>query len=131
METTMTVLQDIQNQLKKKYNQVNNIFNMTRALEQAIQAGDEESFSLLLDMRQNVMTLVDETDAINDKNLAKLPPDLEQKLRRILHPDGSALQLDNPLESDILRRQEQIQLLLQRIVAADNAIQRRLDRSAR
>lgn len=131
METTMTVLQDIQSQLKKKYNQVNNIFNMTRELEQAIQAGDEESFGILLDMRQNVMRLVDETDGINEKNLAKLPADLEQKLRHILRPDGTALHLDNPLETDILRRQEQIQMLLQRIIATDSAIQRRLDRSAR
>lgn len=130
METTMTVLQDVQSQLKKKYNQLNNIFSMTRELEQAIQARDEQSFSILLDMRQNVMKLVDETDAINERNLTKLPPNLEQKLRRIFRPDGSAIQLDNPLETDILKKQEQIQLLLQRIIAADNAIQRKLDRSA-
>lgn len=130
METTMTVLQDIQGQLKKKYNQVNNIFNMTKEMEQAIQARDEHSFGILLDMRQNVMKLVDETDELNEKNLAKLSPDLEKKLRSILHPDGSALYLDNPLETDLLRRQQQIQLLLKRIIAMDNAIQRRLDRSA-
>lgn len=130
METTMTVLQDIQGQLKKKYNQVNNIFNMTKEMEQAIQTRDEHSFGILLDMRQTVMKLVDETDEVNEKSLAKLPPDLEKKLRGILHPDGSALYLDNPLETDLLRRQQQIQLLLERIIAMDNAIQRRLDRSA-
>lgn len=128
MDSTMTVLQGILNNLRKKYNLVNNILNLTKDLERVLNSGDEEMFGFTLSMRQNVMNLVDKVDAENRKSVERLSEPLRGKVKQMLNPAGETLHLDNPLETDIFDTNQQILSLIKRIVSTDDTIQKKLNR---
>lgn len=123
---SFTATTKILENLNKKYRHLDNIMNLTKDMEKAMLANDTFSFGKLLDMRGDLMIMVDELDKENYDIVGHLPGHLQEKIAAIIMPKknmgAETLSLDNPLETNIYDTNKRIAVLLGKIIKLDNEI---------
>lgn len=109
---------------------MDNIMNLTKELEKAMMANDSVSFSSVLDMRGDVMILVDKIDQENQQIVNRLPSPIKERMAAIILPKNNGnretLVLDNPLETNIYDTNKRILALLTKIINLDTEINQRI-----
>lgn len=132
---SFTATTKILENLNVKYKYLDNIFNLTRDMESVILSGDVRAFGKLLDMRGDLIILVDNIDQENFDIARRLPSPLREKIEAILMPKksyaGDTLTLDNPLETNIYDTNKRISNLLGKIVKLDQEINHKVNASKR
>ncbi len=127
---SFTATNKILENLKLKYRHLDNIMNLTKDMERAMMANDSISFGKILDMRGDVMILVDKVDAANKEICKRLPSPLREKISAIIIPKKDktreTLSLENPLETNIYDTNLRISTLLTRIIKLDGDINQRV-----
>lgn len=124
----MDALNKILSNLKVKYNFYNNLFNLTKQMEDIIALNDQYSLSAILEMRENVMSLVDKLDAENKSIIAKLPVSMKDRIYNILFSKGDSIRVENPLETNLFDTNKQNQILLNKIIVLDQKINKKVNR---
>ncbi len=119
---SITAMGKILDNLQKKFNLLNQIMNLTKDMENAIKRKDEESLSLVLNMRQKSMDLIDELDKTNSVMTQKLPEPYKERIMEIFRPTGKTVRLENPLETNIFDTNKRNNMLLKRIVQLDEMV---------
>lgn len=119
--------------LKMKYKYVDNIMNLTKDMERAMMANDSGAFGSILDMRGDVMILVDQLDQSNLEIAHHLPKPLKDRIMPILTPStgkaGEALVLDNALETNIYDTNKRTVGLLSKVIKLDTEINQKLKKT--
>lgn len=127
---SFTATTKILENLNKKYKHLDNMMNLTKDLERAMMADDSVSFGRVLDMRGDVILLVDELDLENREIVSRLPEGLRERLSAMIMPkktqSGESLTLDNPLETNIYDTNRRIGMLLSKIIKLDQEINQRV-----
>ncbi|MBE6033224.1 hypothetical protein [Aminipila sp.] len=131
---SFTATNKILENLNKKYRHIDNIMNLTKDLERAMMANDSISFGSILDMRGDMMILVDKLDEENRKLVSHLPNPLKERMASIIMPKknsaGESVTLDNPLETNIYDTNKRIAALLSKIVKLDNEINQKIKKQS-
>lgn len=127
---SFTATNKILENLKIKYKHIDNIMNLTKDMERAMMTNDNISFGTILEMRGDVMILVDKLDRENREICSRLPSSLRGRISAILMPKkeatGETLKLDNPLETNIYDTNKRIASLLTKVIKLDNEINQRV-----
>lgn len=127
---SFTATNKILENLKVKYRYIDNIMNLTKDMERAMMADDSLSFGSILDMRGDMMILVDKLDQENREIISHLPNPLKERITAIIMPKreytGESLTLDNPLETNIYDTNKRIAALLSKIIKLDNEINQKI-----
>ncbi|MBN7773715.1 hypothetical protein [Clostridium aminobutyricum] len=125
---SFTATNKVLDNLKLKYRYVDNIMNLTKDLEQAILSNDTVSLGAILDMRGNVMEMVDKLDSENREIASHLPSPLRERIESIIIPKKEAepITLDNPLETNIYDTNKRIGALLAKIIKLDTALNQKV-----
>nr|WP_315024768.1 hypothetical protein [uncultured Aminipila sp.] len=127
---SFTATNKILENLKIKYRHIDNIMNLTKDMERAMMANDSISFGSTLDMRGDVMILVDKLDEENREIVSRLPGPLKERISAIIMPKreaaGESLTLDNPLETNIYDTNKRIAALLSKIIKLDSDINQKI-----
>lgn len=125
MAGTIEVQTEVLRNLRKKYNMMNQLMELTKDLDKAARSGDKVSFGMTLEMRWNTMAAVDKLDVVNRSLIAGLPEDVQFRTRRLLNSGGETPHLENPLETDIFDMQRLILTTVQKIMNLDDEIRRK------
>lgn len=128
---SFTATNKILENLKKKYRYIDNIMNLTKDMERAMMANDSISFGTILDMRGDVMILVDKIDQENAEIARRLPDPIKDRIRAIIMPKqevvGETVTLDNPLETNIYDTNRRILALLSKTIKLDTEINQKVN----
>lgn len=128
---SFTATNKILQNLKKKYRHIDNIMNLTKDMERAMMANDSISFGTILDMRGDVMILVDKLDQENKEIARRLPTPIKERISAIIMPKrevaGETVALDNPLETNIYDTSRRIVGLLSKIIKLDTEINKKIN----
>ncbi len=125
---SITAMGKILDNLQKKFNLLNQILNLTKDMENAIKRKDEESLSLILNMRQKSMDLIDELDKENNIMTQKLPMPYKERVNEVFRPTGKTVRLENPLETNIFDTNKRNNMLLKRIIQLDEMVNNMLNK---
>lgn len=128
MSSSMEILNQILHILREKYDKINQLHNLTKEMEKALNYDDAPSFGALLDMRQKQMDAIDELGRQNRQLIAKLPEALQSRVKKILAPNGEPLRLNNPLETNIFDTNRRGLLLLQKVAALNDSVFQKMQR---
>lgn len=127
---SFTATNKILENLNLKYKHVDNIMNLTKDMERAMMADDSISFGATLDMRGDVMILVDKLDQENREITSRLPSPLKERISAIImskrQTAGESVTLDNPLETNIYDTNKRTVALLSKIIKLDNEINQKI-----
>lgn len=127
---SFTATKKILENLNLKYKNIDNIMNLTKDMERAMMANDSISFGATLDMRGDVMILVDKLDQENREIISHLPSPLKERISAIImtkrETAGESVTLDNPLETNIYDTNKRIAALLSKIIKLDNEINQKI-----
>ncbi|WP_027399717.1 hypothetical protein [Anaerovorax odorimutans] len=122
MDNSNTALNKILSNLQVKYNHYNNLFNLTKQLEEVFKMNDEVSIAATLNMRQKVMLIVDKLDAENRLIVSKLPKAIKERMTEVLFPKGDPVRLENALETNIFDTNKRNLTLLKKIIDLDDKV---------
>lgn len=133
---SFSITNEILANLKKKYRYMDNIFNLTKDMQKAFESEDGKSFEKILDMRGDAMFLVSKLDEENKGLISKLPTQTAKKMTAILFPkqagvNSDAMQLSNPLETNIYDTHKQISQLIVKTVRLDSEISAKVNGSVK
>ncbi len=120
-EATNKILEN----LKMKYKYVDNIFTLTKNMEQAVMSNDIYSFGKYIDMRGDIIMKIDSIDKENRGIAEKLPEPVKTRILSIIMPKkkvSTEVKLDNPLETNIYDTNKRIANLLGKILKIDEEI---------
>lgn len=81
--------------LKKKYNKMNELQDVTKQMAEALQRNDLYAFQLLMEMRTGVMLEIDDIDYAREDLLKCLPANQESLVREALSTKTTEQQLAN------------------------------------
>jgi hypothetical protein len=125
---SFTATNKILENLKVKYRYLDNIMNLTKDMEKAILSNDAVSLGAILDMRGNVMAVVDKLDAENKDIVSHLPSPVKERMESVIVPQKEVgpITLDNPLETNIYDTNKRIGTLLSKIIKLDSELNKRL-----
>ncbi len=105
-------------QLKKRYSLLNEIYDITEQMSDALNRDDEVSFQMLLSMRQEPILYMKESDTILLSLKSELPQDIIKRWHEL---EKNAEPLNQ--EETLFKQQiEQNRRLLERLVPFDNRI---------
>lgn len=122
MDGSMIAMNKILSNLQEKYKYFNNLFQLTKQMEEVIASNDQVSLAAILDMRQKNMSLVDKLDAENKAMVERLPKPMKERMQGILFPKGEPVRLENPLETNIFDTNKRNLMLLSKIISLDEKI---------
>ncbi len=110
------------------YQYMNEIMNLTKDMENAMNTEDDVMFGKFLDRRGDFMVEVDILKQENKKIINRFPNDLKEKMLSIIEPKNNVatIKLDNPLETNLYDTNKRIMTLLKRIINLDKSIQKRI-----
>ena len=114
--------------LNKKHAHYTSIYNTTRQLQQLVSGEDPDAFGNLLDTRKTAMDSIDSIDREISATLSRLPDPLREKMKACLKPSGTALTLDDPLQTNIYDAGRRNAILLKRIIESDNTLTQSIKR---
>lgn len=127
MEAKEEVLEEIMQQMQRRYMHFVEIEKLTKELGDTLSRGDRESVQLLLEMRQDEMNRADESERAIDTILSALDFKMATEVRGLLDsrtelPAGEA----GFEEKKIKELCGQIKNSLERTISIDRAISRKL-----
>lgn len=132
---SFTATTQILQNLNTKYKYLDNIYNLTRDMEAVVISGDVRAFGKLLDMRGDLIIMVDDIDQANFDIARRLPSPLRERIEGILMPkkdySGETMTLENPLETNIYDTNKRISTLLGKIIKLDQEINHKVNASKR
>lgn len=118
--------------LQKKFNQVNEVMNMTKEIETALNLNDHESLRLVLMMRSKAMAQVDEIDAYNLAAIDELPTVSDKKrVHDLLLPHTKATKFEDPMEQRIYESNQRILSLLQKVMVIDSVLNKKMNHAVK
>lgn len=107
---------------RKKYNDLNEVLDLTRQLGEALDRNDQVSARMLVAMRQDPILRLEETDRTAKDRRTALPAGVRQRLEALLagaQPQGSE-------EQTFLEQAGKARSLLERVVELDRRISLRM-----
>lgn len=112
--------------LQKKYNVINEIFNLTKEMEKAVQTSDNVALSMILDMRQDNMEAVDRLDNLNSQIKSFLDNDTRNRLNFILSPEADSPEEEKSIDRLIFDANRRIISLVKQIIVIDNVLKKKI-----
>lgn len=107
---------------RKMYLALSEFLDLTGELSDAVERQDQVSVQLFLNMRQEQVNLLRDCKTLLRKQCRSLPGDAGKALRAILSGEGS----EAAVSAELCRQVEKNRQLLERAVAADRRLSRRM-----
>lgn len=107
---------------RKKYNDLNDVLDLTQQLGEALDRNDEVSVRMLVAMRQDPILHLEEVNRTAKSRLASLTEEEQERIKALLA--GAAAQDDG--EKTFLEQAGKARGLLERVVELDRRISLRL-----
>ena len=124
METS--ALLDIHVQLKRIYTSMNEAYDLTRQLAEAVDRKDQITVQMLVAMRQEPVEKLRRAEQVLDQLYALLPPEEAAHIEALLKGDGTPA----PEEAALANQAGINQRLLKQLVDLDRIVNRKLARGA-
>lgn len=112
--------------LQKKYNKLNEILELTKEMETALQRNDQVSFRMVLIMRQDVIVQIDKIDAVTKMLLQTIPQDICKIIKRQLCQESKQATPESQEEKKIGELYGKIQRLLQKVIVIDQVMNKKM-----
>lgn len=118
--------QDIMILIKRKYNQMNQIYNYTLDMEKSASQNDSETLSMLLDMRYKIMTDIESLDEEISEQVQSLVDSDRIRVR--------AQMSENPISSEVSFEEgkineiwNSIRAVLKKIIESDEKLKLKIE----
>lgn len=112
--------------LQKKYNKLNEVLDLTKEMETALQRNDQVSFRMVLVMRQDVMIRIDKIDATTKILLQAIPQDICKVINRQMCHESKQANPESEEEKKIGELYAKIQRLLEKIITIDRVMNKKI-----
>ena len=116
------------NNLKTKYRGLNQVYDLTREIEKALENGDEGSLDIVLDMRQKQLELCMDMDRQNEDLVGRLTEAEKIRVNTLLRTQGKDPKPDGEDEEEIYAMTKRIKNLLIKTVHYDKKVNSRLNK---
>lgn len=107
-------------QLRKRYTTLNQVYDLTVQMGQALDRNDQTSFSILLSMRQEPILTLQEQDKTIERICEGSPPDIQARWKALCRGEAA----ENDDESRIADQLAQNRRLIDRLVPLDQRLQK-------
>ena len=114
--------------LKAKYRGLNQVYDLTKELDQVLRSGDESSVEMVLEMRRKQLELCVRMDQENEKLADQLPEPERARALGLVFTRGEYTEPENDLEEQLLNLAKSIQRVKTRTMEFDNEIRQRLEK---
>lgn len=112
--------------LQKKYNKLNEVLDLTKQMETALQRNDQVSFRMVLVMRQDVMIQIDKIDETTKILLQAIPQDICKIINRQMCSESKQASPESIEEKKIGELYAKIQRLLEKIITIDCVMNKKI-----
>jgi len=130
MDNDTPIMEQLLSVLREKHKNMDNIMVFTKEMEKAIEANDLDSLGAVLTMRQDAMDKVDKLLAEQKEIIEKIDQPERGKIKLLLEPTDERPAIDDPLEAAISDTNRAAFLLLKKIIALDENINKRMKQGA-
>lgn len=118
----------ILNNLKSKFRSLNQVYDLTKELERALENGDEGSLEIVLDMRQKQLELCMDIDRQNEELVGGLTEAEKIRVNTLLRTQGKNPEPDGEDEEEIYAMTKRIKNLLIKTVDYDKKVNSRVNK---
>lgn len=112
--------------LRDEFDKLNEMWVYTKDMEAALNAEDEQSFGLLLDMRKKLMDTVDILKEKNRAIVSALSKEEMDKINLVILIKDPKAEFETPLENDIFEAKKRISALMKKLVEYNAKVEKML-----
>ena len=130
MDNEISKMEQILSILREKNKQMDNLMVFTKEMENAIEANDLETLGTVLSIRQESMDKVDRLpDELRGIIEAASQP-FRERVKELLEPADERIDFGDPLETAISDTNRLVFMMLKKIMALDEAINKKMKQGA-
>lgn len=111
--------------LQKKYTKFNEIYDLTKQIEDSLYRNDLYSLKLVIRMRTKAMLEAEEIDYKRQELLDAMPEDKKQIIMGLMNKDADSNDVDKKRICNIYR---QIKLTINKTITLDKAVNEKMNR---